>query len=81
MNQPLTVKSKWNPSAENNPGWRVQTSSGSEMGSSALCVRDDMNVFQPILLFDNFILPLDIIFPDFRQSINDVWYKSIHTKC
>lgn len=48
------------------------------MGSSPLC--DDMNVFQPILLFDSFILPLDIIFPDFWQSINDVRYKSIHTK-
>lgn len=43
-----------------------------KMGSSALCVRDDVNVFQPILLFDSFILHLDIIFPDFRQSIHDV---------
>lgn len=40
--------------------------------SFSLCAHDDMNIFQPILLFDSFILPADIIFHYFRQ-----WIKSV----
>lgn len=41
-------------------------------GSSSLCAHDDMNIIQPILLFDSFILPADIIFHYFPQSIKFV---------
>lgn len=40
-----------------------------------------MNIFQPILLFDSFILPADIIFYYFPQSIkSDISYSSTHQK-
>lgn len=49
--------------------------------SSSLCAHDDMNIFQPILLFDSFILPAEIIFHYFPQSIKSVTFDIAHTEC